>query len=354
MKHKAFEELEQYLPGLQPDMPELYQKLAELIKCQALEVCIHREENGDCQTCIPYMMNDALECYLILENCRITGTYLPDCQEKTEAYLTRHEDSVGLVVKQGDENVFTLWFDGIRERLQCYPYHEIGHFWVQGMEQWRQLVYIIGTIYDKYEYLGEQVCTEKEIELLPLMEFAPFRAWSPVKETLDDWYADTMEGVDTMKKMAHLAGEEGFARLLERYKRNPADRLEKRIEKFLAGKKGAKVYQVIHQKVSEASREYPKRDYGKDMDDRISRAREEVTAKLLKKGFTGTYPYFRRGKMQVVAAEEHPFTILEAEDFVFGIQFMVSVSRQETDIPNFGFFRGIGNRGWIEKKLENL
>lgn len=218
MKHKAFEELEQYLPGLQPDMPELYQKLAELIKCQALEVCIHREENGDCQTCIPYMMNDALECYLILENCRITGTYLSDCQEKTEAYLTRHEDSVGLVVKQGDENVFTLWFDGIRERLQCYPYHEIGHFWVQGMEQWRRLVYIIGTIYDKYEYLGEQVCTEKEIELLPLMEFAPFRAWSPVKETLDDWYADTMEGVDTMKKMAHLAGEEGFARLLERYK----------------------------------------------------------------------------------------------------------------------------------------
>ena len=157
-----------------------------------------------------------------------------------------------------------------------------------------------------------------------------------------------------MKKMAHLAGEEGFARLLERYKRNPTDRLEKRIEKFLTGKKGAKVYQVIHQKVCEASREYPKRDYGKDMHDRISRTREEVTVNLLKKGFTGTYPYFRRGKMQVVAAEEHPFTILEAEDFVFGIQFMVSVSRQETDIPNFGFFRGIGNRGWIEKKLENL
>ena len=56
----------------------------------------------------------------------------------------------------------------------------------------------------------------------------------------------------------------------DRYKRNPTDRLEKRIEKFLAGKKGAKVYQVIHQKMSEASREYPKRDYGKDMDDRIS------------------------------------------------------------------------------------
>ena len=35
-----------------------------------------------------------------------------------------------------------------------------------------------------------------------------------------------------------FSGEEGFARLLERYKRNPTDRLEKRMERFLAGKKG--------------------------------------------------------------------------------------------------------------------
>ena len=51
-----------------------------------------------------------------------------------------------------------------------------------------------------------------------------------------------------------------------------------------------------------------------------------------------------------MAVEEHPFTIFEAEDFVFRIQFMVSVSSKENQILNFGFFKGRGNKGWIEKK----
>jgi len=325
MKERDFEALEPYLPGLKKEMPDSYRKLAEIIKCQALEVCWKNSQNGEKQTCIPYMMNDALECYLILENCRITGAYLPHCKEKTEAYLTEHNGSVGLVVKQGEDNVFTLWFEEITEHLACYQYHEIGHFWVQGMEQWRQLVYMIGTIYDKYEYLGEEVCTEKELELIPLMEFAPFRAWSPVGNSLEDWYTDTITGVETMKKMA-----------------------------LLAGKNGAGVYQVIYRKVCEASNEYPRRDYGKEMNEKIKRQRKEMIHILEEKGFAGQYPCFRRGTMQVMAVEEHPFTIFEAEDFVFRIQFMVSVSSKENQILNFGFFKGRGNKGWIEKKIENL
>ena len=122
---------------------------------------------------------------------------------------------MGLAKSREKDNVFTLWFEEITEHLACYQYHEIGHFWVQGMEQWRQLVYMIGTIYDKYEYLGEEVCTEKELELIPLMEFAPFRAWSPVGNSLEDWIQTPLPGVETMKKMALLTGEKGFAKLLE-------------------------------------------------------------------------------------------------------------------------------------------
>lgn len=354
MKEKDFKELEPYLPGLKKEMPDVYKKLAEIIKCQALEVCWKNGENGEKQICIPYMMNDALECYLILEDCRITGVYLPHCKEKIEAYLTEHQGSIGLVVKQGKDNVFTLWFEEISEHLECYQYHEIGHFWVQGMEQWRQLVYMIGTIYDKYEYLGEEVCTEKELELIPLMEFAPFRAWSPIGNSLEDWYTDTITGVETMKKMALLADEEGFGKLLDKYQKHPVIRLEKKIEKFLTGKTGAGVYQVIYQKVCEASSQYPKRDYGKEMNEKIERQRQETINALKQKGFIGQYPHFHRGTMQVVATEEHPFTIFESEDFVFRIQCMVSVSSKENKVPNFGFFKGRGNKGWIEKKNENL
>ena len=38
-EERDFEALEPYLPGLKKEMPDSYRKLAEIIKCQALEVC---------------------------------------------------------------------------------------------------------------------------------------------------------------------------------------------------------------------------------------------------------------------------------------------------------------------------
>ena len=61
-------ELEQYLEGLDATFPEAFYRLAEVIKCQVLELC------GDC---IPYMMNDALEYYLQMKGLRTAGTYHP-------------------------------------------------------------------------------------------------------------------------------------------------------------------------------------------------------------------------------------------------------------------------------------
>ena len=67
-----------------------------------------------------------------------------------------------------------MWFDEIIEHTNCYRYHEIGHFWRDGAEQWRQLVYMIGTIREKYRFLGEEVCNDQEMEIMSLIEFAPF------------------------------------------------------------------------------------------------------------------------------------------------------------------------------------
>lgn len=353
MNQTEFKELEKYLPGLKPDMPEVYKKLAEIMKYQVFELYSHTEDER--QYCyLPYMMNDALECYLILKNCRITGTYLSGFEGETTGYLTENQDSVVLVIKQGEDNVFTLWFEEIQEKLRCYQYHQIGHFWVKGQEHWRQLVYIIGTIYDKYEYLGDSVCTEKEIELLPLMEFAPFRKWSPIKESLDKKYPDTIEGVDCMEKLALETGLGTLVMLLKCYRKNPFVWIEKLIERFLCGRKGKYLYETIWKKVDAASQEYPSRDYGGKMNAEIEMQRQKTTEFLESRGFSGKYPSFQRENIQIVAAEEHPFTILEAEDFNFRIQFMVSVSKDDSKIRNSGFFKGRKNRGWIEKDMEFL
>ena len=121
------------------------------------------------------MMNDALECYLVLKDARITGEYLQLDPEEfpLQAQIAQRDGQTALIVKQGSENIFTIWFREIEESFQCYQYHRIGHFWVEGQEHWRQLVYMTGTIYDKYEYMKEKACSDLEMELMHLIEFPP-------------------------------------------------------------------------------------------------------------------------------------------------------------------------------------
>ena len=74
-----------------------------------------------------------------------------------------------------------------------------------------------------------------------------------------------------------------------------------------------------------------------------------MTQALLDEGFTGEYPLFRRPGMEVLAAEEHPFTILDAEDYRFRIRFMVSEYPVSHEPPGVcpGFFRKRGYQGYI-------
>ena len=53
-----------HLTNLPPNPPEEFSMLKEIFDQQVFELCIH-EENGQKAYYIPYMMNDALECYLI-------------------------------------------------------------------------------------------------------------------------------------------------------------------------------------------------------------------------------------------------------------------------------------------------
>lgn len=72
---KNYIELQQYLIGLRQDMSPVFFHLAEILKYQVFELCAQKETGN---FLIPYMMNDALEYYLILKSARMTGSYLPD------------------------------------------------------------------------------------------------------------------------------------------------------------------------------------------------------------------------------------------------------------------------------------
>lgn len=363
-----YKELQSYLPGLNERMPKTFEKLAEIFKYQVFELYESESEEHQTDYLIPYMMNDAVEDYLILKNCRLMGTYLTEKeleaekepgqeQPETEAEVIEEAEGYVLIVRQGEDHVFTLHFQDIGECVKYYQYHQIGHFWVKGEEQWRQLVYMVGTIYDKYEYMGRESCNEQEMELLRLIEFAPFRHWSPVRESLEERYPATCEGMDAMERLALQAGDSSFAKWIHIYRRIPTRLMERFLSCKLLSPARQSLYQLLCEKIEAASEMYPERDYGEKRNREIQKKREEIHEALMSKGFQGSYPEYRNAAVQVVVTEEHPFTLMEFDNFVFRVQFMVSECGKLPDSgKNCGFFRGKGRRGYIltEEELDKL
>lgn len=184
---------------------------------------------------------------------------------------------------------------------------------------------MVGTIYDKYEYLGNDFCNERELELLELMGFAPFRFWSPIHESLDSYYSDTQEGLERMEQLAAEAGDRFYQRLIRLYRYLNGRWMSRCLSSCLLSSKRQKLYELICRKIESASLNYEVRDYGVERNLEIEEARNQVKKDLAGKGYTGSYPYFQRGTVQIYAAEEHPYVLsdMEYSDFKFRIHLMV-------------------------------
>lgn len=342
---------------------ELKKHIETLLESEALEISCDEHH-----IYIPYMMNDAVECYLCFPEGQLKGQLLSDFKGETSAeFLFSVPDASGnsgkhaLIFRQHNiadhsSNICTLWFTEVQKYLNCYQYHRIGHFWTPGMEHWRRLVYIIGTITDKYTYMGAQYCTEKEKSLLPLMEFAPFRMYSPISESLDAWYQDSPEGYTCMEQLAAQAGDLVFVRLLRFLRFFDAPFFVRRwknrfLYRVLNQPGRIDLYQLIYHLIEEASLDYPERNYGADRNNEIRFLRQQFTSQLLSEGYSGSYPLFQKDRKQILAMEEHPFTILESSDFTFHIQFMESETDDGDTRINAGFFRKKRNHACIKKGL---
>ena len=305
---------------------------------------------------VPYIMNDSIEDYFVFKNCSIRGEYDPELQESTLVEAVKDGELTGLIIRQKSTNIVTLWFHEVFRVQKCSRYHEIGHFWVKGSEHWRRIVYMAGTLHDKCTYGGEEFCNEKEKALLPLMEFAPLREFSFFREGIHAYYPDTYAALDLMRELAEEVGDRKFIKLLDAYEKHPTFRFARHIAKKMNEKGRAPLYEAIFKRLSEASAEHPPRDYGEKLNAEIEAERDKVTNRLLSAGYGGTYPLFTRGCRQVLAAEEHPFTLseMEYEDFEFRIRFMVSECRKPPKYLCEGFFRGFGSKGYIEEDIQKL
>ncbi len=333
---------------------QLLHYIEDLLEHNAFEVQMKNSPNGSLDFYVPYIMNDALECFLLIRNVYLQGEYLNYFYDDTRVELLGSEQRPALVFHQGTSNVFTVWFKDCYQILNCYRYDQTGHFWRKGEEQWRRLVYIIGTIHDKYKYMGEKVCNEEELELLKLMGFAPFRMYTPLNESLEGLYSDTTEGFQLMQQYAEEVEDKLFSNLLKLYAKLPFSFISNLLFRAMNLSGRYKLYQHIYQKMEKASKEYPDREYPSELGEFIRASREKVNNIIKSYGFEGVYPLYHRNKVQIFAVEEHPFTILESESFSFRIQFMVSETDAEEHPLNYGFFQAKGNLGRIEETLDFL
>ena len=294
--------------------------LKKLIDCKALEVF-----DKGAYLYIPFMMNDAVECYYRFDDIKVHGKWDNKSKEELSFELVENEGKNGIILRQGS-NVFTLWYGKVTKEKHLYQYHRIGHFWVKGHEKWRRLVYIVGTMYEKYSFMGEEACDIEELELIPLVGFAPFRYWTPLKESLDGWYPNTFEGIVTMRHIAETVNDKSFLRKLDMYEKlfmegKANERVVRKMARELTKSRHESIYNYINSKIDEASSQYGERVYDEKTEERITVAREQVTSSFLMKGYKGNYPILYKNNHKIVFYEEHPFIMseFEYEDFDFKI-----------------------------------
>lgn len=310
---------------------ETEQLLGELLDSEALEIQILTESGGRPDTIvrIPYMMNDAVEFYLEFQKCIVRGTW--ENEEPTVSFsLVENGDSDGLILRQKSGNIITIWYEELWKNAECYQYHRIGHKWrrASGEENIRRIVNLLCVIHDKVSYLDGDFCNKEEVELACLAEFGPLRFFSPINESILEWYPETQNGTEVMKKLAAEVEDFSFLRSLEKYEEDlkngkVSERRIQTLAKEFLKPVHERLFRNIEEKITTASVRWKVRDYGQKRNEENEAYQKRIEKQYKELGYEGTYPYLKKkeGKSErmVEFVEEHPFTVLEYEDYVFRI-----------------------------------
>lgn len=247
------------------------------------------EKDGtDCR--LIYLMNDAVESFLVFRDARYTGTYQENYDGDLHYALLPEENCIR--VDQGDSHLL-LFFDELEMETHFYDYGQVGHFWVKGYEDLRVLEYQIAIIADKLEYLGEDACNPLERRIASLKHFPPLNytcypsASSDYVFPMEDPWQVSGEALDFMEEICREAEDRGMCRRIRQYRRNPSTGRARRIARQLSRPGHRQVTEVLRNRIRQAAALYPRRSYGVEEDSRIKeklRRAEQACQRYRKKG----------------------------------------------------------------------
>lgn len=361
MEQQKLDKCRKYLPGLTAECPDEFEKLAQVLGEHVLEIWPGKQKDTFCAA---YLMNDSVESYLIFTDAHMVGEFETGREKETEASLSVEEDSYVLAVRQGDRNSFTIRFRQLKFEIHLYTYSGIAHVWVSGGEHLRQLVYRLGIVRDKFRFLGERYCTEEEQELLPLLEFAPFRAWYPVPWDEGRVFQTTERGLEAMRRIAGDVQDTEYEKVLDHYEaafgKKREVKIGRKLYEMLNQAEHMRLYDRIRKKINRAAGIYAARSFGKG-DSLIKEKRGQITDLFHENGFNGSYPWFKKFgdnmKVSCYMLEEQPFACGgtgKYRFYYFWSEVDEKLSEKSRHLVDEGFFEGEGRRHRIQAEEIDL
>jgi hypothetical protein len=266
---------------------------------------LFREKNGNREYFTTYTMNDAIESVIIYKNAIVSGEFINDYEDGVATDISWDSDKVKYImrIRQKNENVCIIWFDDIVIRDRLYQYHNIGHYWVDGEEYLRQITYRIGLINDKYQVFGDKYCNELELELLPLMEFAPLQSYIYVNWGVKEKFNSTLQGIEAFESLVSCVNDTELLRKLGKYKKRQSGYRQKRIADMLRQDKHQEAVRLLEEKIIKASKGYAMRSFGEMEDELLCKCRDYVY----------NVQSDRLKKLDIEVLEEQPFTYYEGD-----------------------------------------
>lgn len=301
MQTEDLKKYEKFLPGLMKEYPEEFVYLAQIFKENVFELM---EKIDETQYYVVYMMNDAIESFLVFENAVMIGEYEKENEEMVHGRLDKINDNYILAVRQGAHNSFTIRFSRLRLENNLYQYHNIGHFWVKEDEYLRQINYRLGIMKDKYQFLGEKVCNQEELELLPLYEFAPLRNFICVSWEKEEPFQSTDQGIEAFLQLAREVNDYSMEKWLIRYQKRQSKWSEWMLEMMLKTVSHKRVIDLLNNKIDQASLKYKERSFGKLEDPLIANCRIKLREILLNHN-------------DITCLEEQPFSVGDEFTYTF-------------------------------------
>lgn len=292
---------------------EVLEKLVQLLEQNQFELIFTEQDIR-----LVYLMNDAVESFLVFQNVRMTGEYKDDYEGELDATLEKQGQKFVLIVHQGD-TVVTLFFENLIQENHFYEYGTIAHFWVKKYEYLRQLEYRLAILRDKYDYLGEKSCNEKEKQLAQLVDFPPLNYCCypavPAKYIVprENPWEPSEDALMVMEELAERAGDRFLKVVLKLYRKYPIPFLAKRIGNMLHRNRHSKVVDLIDREIQEASKKYPCRYFGRDIELKVHQTMNAVKERqnqLKEKG------------QQSVILREEPFTTAQ-DSIAYKIYLMI-------------------------------